>query len=303
MDPEEQIPKDNEPEGNTPEEQGQALSNANAFPGRSAKRAQQAYNAYKTPKRIRNARKMARRSVRSTRAAAQAARVAAQAAAQAARVAAQAAASAAASIVAAVGLPIIIVIIIIIIIFLMVFPGDNPTISSNAQISSSGPIQAKIGDKLDYIITVNYPGTAQNTIITDQIPAGTKYVNAPNANYNPTTNTVTWNLADIINSTPGSPSAGVNTTLSLTLLATKDNDYIVNILNGTIQNGVLGANDSQPSTFNSQLSTLVTPTVFQLAPTTIPVSPQDANVIKSCVVTKVGDPVIIPSLPPECTNF
>lgn len=306
-------------------------NDSNPYPGRDEDRANTAYNLPDVKglgKGAKNVAKSAGKIARGIGPAAQKARAAAQAAyaaAQAAaRIAAQAAAQAAASTAAAatgisVGwLLIIVVIIIIIIVILGKTMGVLGTSTySNQQLTASGPIFAKIGDKLDYTIALDYPGTAGNIIITDQIPAGTEYVNAPQATYNPATNTVTWNM-------PATTSA----TLSLTLLATKDNNYIVNILKGTTPNVILGVNDSsisnesitptpfqtapnevlkennsQLSTLNFQLSTPVTPTIFQLAPTNIPISPQDTNVIKSCVVTKVGEPAIIPSLPPECTSF
>lgn len=200
--------------------------------------------------------------------------------------------------------------IIILILYLVGVLGIST--SSNQQLTVSGPIFAKIGDKLDYTISVNYSGSAQNIIITNQIPDGTEYLSAPQGNYDPVTNTVAWNIP--------AATGSVSAALSLTLLATKDNNYITNIIRGTIPNGVLGENDSLVSSNKDQILTPqlppmtypltpkfntpnATPTVFQLAPTNIPVSPQDTNIIKSCVVTKVGEPVIIPSLPPECTDF
>lgn len=195
--------------------------------------------------------------------------------------------------------------------------------SSNQQLTASGPVFAKIGDKLNYTITVNYPGATKDIIITDKIPEGTKFVDAPQGTYDYKTNTVTWNLSSI----SSSASATINKTLSLTVLVTKDNDYIINTPKGSIPGGVLGESDSMvtPTLFqtapnevleenNSQPLTPrslggmgstpnATPTIFQSAPTNIPVSPQDTNVIKSCVVTKIGEPVVTPSLPPECTTF
>lgn len=320
MEPEDQIPQDNE--------QQDGESSSNTFPGQD-----QNFNnrvglkdVQGLASKFKGAKKTGRigQTAQKARAAAQAASATTRAAAQAAtRAIAQAAARAAASaIIASVGWEVILAIIIIIVL-ITVLSGDNSSISSNQSLASSGPVFAKIGDKLDYTITVDYPGTARDIIITDQIPDGTEYVNAPQATYDPSTNTVTWNI-------PATTSAS----LSLTLLATKDNDYIVNILKGTMPNGVLGKSDSMitPTLFqaapnevfgenNSQLlaprspaealaerdevgSTLtVTPTLFQKAPTNTPISPSDKNIIKSCVVTKVGEPAVIPSLPPECAEF
>lgn len=309
MDPEEQIPQDSEQQGDT---------SSNTYPGQwSSDKAQKLYNLSQTPKKIRNLKKGVKNAGKIAKGAVKTARSTIQAA-RAAYAAAQATYAIVSTIASLVSLKVIAIILIIFIIIVMfkIFIGDNSSSSSNAQLTSSGPIWAKIGDKLDYTISLNYPGNAKNIIITDKIPAGTEYVNAPQATYDPATNTVTWNIP-----------ATTSTTLSLTLLATKDNDYIINILKGTILGGVLGESDSlvTPTLFrtnpketlvekNSQL--LVprsldevgsgpnsTPTVFQLAPTNIPVSPQDTNVIKSCVVTKIGEPTIIPSLPPECASF
>lgn len=289
----------------------------NTYPGidptksEIANNANKAYSVYKTPERVRNlkknikgAKKLGGKAAKMGKAAVRTAQKARQAYA-----AAQAMYVAGAAIVATseIWVPILIIFAIIVL-FILVFFGGSSSSSSSTQITSSGPVFAKIGDKLNYTIAVNYPGAAKNIIITDKIPPGTEYISAPNASYDPTTNTVTWNMAAITNSTPGSPSASVNTTLSLTLLATKDNNYIINTLKGAILGGVLGEKDSQLSTLTVtptlfQTIPNTTPTVFQLAPTNIPVSPQDTNVIKSCVVTKVGNPAIIPPLPPECTNF
>lgn len=313
----------------------------NTYPGidptksEIANNANKAYSVYKTPERVRNlkknikgAKKLGGKAAKMGKAAVRTAQKARQAYA-----AAQAMYVAGAAIVATseIWVPILIIFAIIVL-FILVFFGGSSSSSSSTQITSSGPVFAKIGDKLNYTIAINYPSAAKNIIITDKIPAGTEYVSAPNASYDPTTNTVTWNLAAITNSTPGFPSADINTTLSLTLLATKDNNYIINTLKGTILGGVLGQSDSLPAKdrpmsrarivqkgewqdLAGQLSTFTvtptlfqtipntTPTIFQLAPTNIPVPPRDTNVIKSCVVTKVGDPAVIPSLPPECTSF
>lgn len=312
MNPEEQ---NNEPENNAPEDPGQ--SSSNTYPGQwSNDKAQKLYNLSQTPQKIKNfkkrtkklkgaAKKIATNTARTVKNTAQAARTA--------YAAAQATYAITSIIASLISLKVIIIIIIVIVIIfglLKTLDVLGLNTSSNQQITVSGPIWAKIGDKLDYAITVNYPGTAQDIIITDQIPAGTEYVNAPNATYNPTTNTVTWNITPSTASTSGSLDDSTNTTLSLTLLATKDNDYIVNLVKGIIQGGVLGINDSKlhtqlsPTTYSLSPNTPnTTPTVFQLAPTNIPISPQDTNAIKSCVVTKVGEPEVIPSLPPECTTF
>lgn len=304
-----------EPENNTPEEQEQ--SSSNTYPGQwSSDKAQKLYNITQTPKKIKNLKKagkkmakntgkMAKRTIKTARNTIQAAR-AAYAAAQAAYAAASAAA-------AALGIGwevIIIIIIVVLIIFLLKEVGVlGLSTYSNPQLASSGPVFAKIGDKLDYTISVNYPGTAEKIIITDQIPEGTEYVNAPQATYNPTTNTVTWNIAKTTGSASGSLN-NINTTLSLTLLATKDNNYIVNTLKGIILGGVLGINDSSisnesitPTLFQATPTEVVTPTLFQKVPSNTVAPTSNANVIKSCVVTKIGEPAVIPSLPPECTSF
>lgn len=240
-------------------------------------------------------------------AAAQGATAAAGAAGSAAS-AAGATASAAGASAAVIGggwIIIIIIIIIIVIVFLIVLLGSGSSSSTTLGLTQSGPIQAKIGDKLDYAITVNYPNTAQDIIIAEQIPDGTQYINAPQATYDPASNTVTWSIAAISGSASGSLISNVNTTLSLTLLATKDNIYIINIPKGKIINEVLGESDSQLSTFKSQLSTYnATPTVFQLVPTNLHTpTPPDNSAINNCIITKIGSPIISPSLPPECANF
>ena len=290
-----------EPENNTPEEQAQNQSSSNTYPGQwSNDKAQKLYNVSQAPKKIKNLKKGAKKTAKYAGKIARGSVQAVQKARQA-YAAAQALYVAAGAVVSLLGWEIIIIILIIVIIIFILDQVGVLGINtySNQQLTASGPIFAKIGDKLDYTITVNYPRSAQNIIISDQIPDGTQYINAPQGKYDFKTNTVTWNLT----ATTSSASA----TLSLTLLATKDNDYIVNLVKGIIQGGVLGINDSK---LHTQLSPTIyplspnsTPIVFQLAPTSIPVSPQDANIIKSCVVTKIGEPEVIPSLPPECTDF
>ncbi len=297
MDPEEPISQDGEqqPGGDT---------SSNTYPGQwSNDKAQKLYNLSQTPKKIRNLEKGMKNAGKIAKNAGKMARSGVQAA-RAAYAAAQATYATVSTIASLISVKVIIIILIIFLIIVMfkIFTGDNSSNLSNTQLESSGPIFAKIGDRLDYTITINYHGTAGNIIITDQIPNGTKYVNAPQATYDPVSNTVTWNIAAIT----ASALNNINTTLSLTLLATKDNDYIINVLKGKmlgevrynlVPDEVLGESVSQ--VFDKS----ITPTIFQIAPANTPVSPQDANIIKTCVVTKVGEPVTIPPLPPECTDF
>jgi uncharacterized repeat protein (TIGR01451 family) len=291
MDPEKQIPEDNEQQGSE--------SSSNTYPGQDKKfNNRLGLNDVKGlvtgGKKLKKTGRVGQ-AAQKARAAAQAGSAATRAAGQAAaRAAAQAAAQFAAATAASVtgisvGWLVVIVIIIIVLVFFLL---KDPSVLgintySNQPIASSGPVFAKIGDKLDYTITLDYPAATKNIIVTDQIPQGTEYIDSPQATYNAATNTVTWNM----------PASSASATLSLTLLATKDNNYIINILKGTMPNGVLGINDSSIS--NESL----TPTLFQKAPTNIQPTPSDANIIKSCVVTKVGEPAVIPSLPPECTEF
>jgi uncharacterized repeat protein (TIGR01451 family) len=324
-----------EPENNTPEEQGQDQSSSNTFPGQwSRDKGQKLYNLSQAPKKIKNLKKGAKKMAKKGIKAAQKGVQTAQKTARAAQAAIRAAQVAYTAVTAFLGLgweTILIIIIVVLIIVVLKHVGIlGISTYSNPQLTSSGPVFAKIGDKLNYAITINYPASEQNIIITDQLPQGTEYVNAPQATYNPATNTVTWNVTKIIKSTTASPSANINTTLSLTLLATKDNNYIVNLVTGTTPNKVLGESDSlvTPTPFQTTHSEVLgennsqplaprspahrdevgsalntTPTLFQVEPTRVPISPQDTNIIKSCVVTKVGEPSIVPPLPPECTDF
>lgn len=316
MDPEEQ--EVNEFENGTPEEQEQASSGTNISSGSVIKKAQQTRKASGQFKK--GAKKYAKKGARTAQKSVQATRVAAQ-------VARQFAIRVASSIIGLLGAKVIIFLIIcaILVIILNQLGILGASTSSNQQITVSGPIFAKIGDKLDYVITINHPGATQNIVITNQIPDGAEYLYAPEGLFNPVTNTVTWNLAEVIKSNPSSTSAANNTSsiFSLTLLATKDNNYIVNTLKGKIQEKVFGLNDSlpietpmktdQPSAI--QLPPIAypltpkftnpnsTPTIFQPTPTNTFISPQEENIIKACVVTKVGEPVAIPPLPLECTEF
>ncbi|MBU4017020.1 DUF11 domain-containing protein [Patescibacteria group bacterium] len=310
MDPEEQASQNEEQQENSEPSSGYSGQDP-TFANRLADKTKQAYKApgklKKSAKGLKKgAKKLATKGVKTAQKTIRAAR-AAYAAAQAA----YAIGSTIASLVSLKVLIIIIFIIIIIVLLITLF-GGNLNTSATAQLTASGPIFAKIGDRLDYTITVNYPGAAEDIIITDQIPDGTEYVNAPQATYDPVSNTVTWNIAAINNT---------NTTLSLTLLATKDNNYIINTLKGKvlgkigynpIPDEVLGESNSQvfdksvtPTVFQKIIpeKSIITPVIFQTSPANTQSILPETNIIKSCVVTKVGEPEVIPSLPPECTDF
>lgn len=316
-----------EDENNTPE--GQQQNSSNTFPGASPERAQQAYNAGKSVKNLnknaknvankaKNAAKKTKKVVEDT---VQAAR-AAYAAAQAALAAAQAAFAGAAAALGLTTWELILVIIVIIIILAVAVAilkkiGVLGLSTSSLQLNQSGPIRASLGDKIDYLITVSYPGTAKEIIITDQIPDGTQYINAPQANFDPLTNTVTWKIS----TDSGSLVSNINQTLPLTLSVTKNNNYVTNIPKGKVIGEVTGGNDSIdpnqiiPTLFQEiptkipgendspNSNTMVTPTIYQKTSTDTPPPPYDTNIVSNCVVTKIGDPEVIPSLPPECTSF
>lgn len=284
-------------------------------------------NAYNT---ARSASSVARKSSSAARAAiatAQTASSMAQAAAQmmaqaAARAAAWFTAQAAATAIGAIfgvsaGTVILIVIVIAVLIIALKTIGILGVSTISMQITQSGPIQANVGDKIDYIISVNYPDTTQDIIITNQIPQGAKYFYAPQASYDAANNTVTWNINTQTASKSTSLDGNINTTLSLTLLATKDNGYIINIPKGKLPNKTLGESNSPsspilvtPTIFQTTTSQIfnegdymrankeVTPTLFQNA--TMQPPPDYESIISSCFVTKIGNPVIGLSLPPEC---
>ena len=101
-------------------------------------------------------------------------------------------------------------------------------------LSKTGPTEAQAGDELTYQIVVGYAGQAQDITITDRIPEGTEFEPStpPPARYDAATRTVTWSIKEVVPPSPAGLISNVNTTLSLTLKATRDNDFIVNQAEG-----------------------------------------------------------------------
>lgn len=108
-------------------------------------------------------------------------------------------------------------------------------------LTKTGPTQAKAGDTLVYTITVGYPAAYQEISVTDQIPAGTIYVGSnqkvtcDNGACNAASKAVTWKA------TANNVVAPVTATYTVTLRATVDNKYIVNVANGTAVASIGGA--------------------------------------------------------------
>jgi uncharacterized repeat protein (TIGR01451 family) len=192
------------------------------------------------------------RSLRTGQGAARAMGQAARAGAQAAR---QAALAAGRAIIfnPYVWIPLLILLLLIIL-YIIIFQTGNEEKNQNVlQLAKTGPDSAKNGDSLPYTITVTYPGTAQDIIITDHLPDGTKYIEAPEGKYDATTNTVTWNLASIIGSSSATPINNVNKDLKLTLEATKDNTVLANFASATL----IGATTSSTSAATNNNTTAV----------------------------------------------
>jgi uncharacterized repeat protein (TIGR01451 family) len=130
---------------------------------------------------------------------------------------------------------------------------NNPLV-----ISKTGPSSAQNGDLLKYTITVQYPGTAQDAVITDPLPDGTCYVSSsPSGKITPpqsssgkgciaptTPATVTWD-AKTLKLPLTNP---INITIMLTLKATKDNNEIGNVATVTATGAILGGGGNIPAT-------------------------------------------------------
>lgn len=276
-----------------------------AYPGRSEERANTAYNLqpptmenlankYRNAKNTSKAGKKLYNTAKNARATIQAA--------QTAYMTAQATIAAAGAIIGGISAGTIIIIFIAVIIIIALLKTLNilGINTSRVEIAQTGPVQAKIFDQLNYTITVNYPNSEQNIIVFNQVPDGTKFISAPKGTYDYKTNTITWNLSTTTSSA-SSLTDNISTTLSLSLLATKDNNYIINIPKGKIINPVLGEKDSQllsPQNAN-RINSITTPTIFQNNPAGAQF-PQDINFVSNCVITKIGEPAITPSLPQEC---
>jgi hypothetical protein len=101
-------------------------------------------------------------------------------------------------------------------------------------ISKTGPSSAQAGEELSYQITVAYPGSAEDIIITDQIPENADYVDStPPAKYDDATRIATWNLKDY-SASPGGALSNVNQALSIKLRARENDSYVVNQAAGTV---------------------------------------------------------------------
>lgn len=104
-----------------------------------------------------------------------------------------------------------------------------------ANITKSGPVEAVNGTDLVYTLTVSYPGTASNIIVTDPIPGGAEYVSSnPTArlldiNGQQTTDlqsvkAVEWSLSDIQGDT--NPIISVSSTKKDTSIYTSAPYYL-----------------------------------------------------------------------------
>lgn len=109
------------------------------------------------------------------------------------------------------------------------------------QISKTGPSQAKLGQILDYKITVIYPGSANELVITDPIPVGTTYVSSsPKGDWS--NGQVTWD-AKKLNLSLSNP---INISVTLTVKATRDNTNIYNTATATLTGGSIGSGGNVP---------------------------------------------------------
>lgn len=109
-------------------------------------------------------------------------------------------------------------------------------------ISKTGPSSAQAGEELSYQINVAYPGSAEDIIITDQIPENADYVDsAPPAKYDDATRTATWNLKDY-SASPGGALSNVNQALSIKLRARENDSYVINQATGTVVAAPPGGN-------------------------------------------------------------
>ncbi len=130
------------------------------------------------------------------------------------------------------------VLVLLIIIILMASAGGAEELNKDGQkltLTKSGPTEAKSGDVLTYQISVAYPGTAQDIVVTDQIPEGTEFINDqnPNFKFDPNTKTAIWNLKDPTASSEAILN-NVNASAELKLRATANNLFVVNRVTGNV---------------------------------------------------------------------
>ncbi len=139
----------------------------------------------------------------------------------------------------------ILIVIFIIAIILIIMGASSAAADPNAPqltITKTGPSQAAIGDLLPYQIVVSYPSTAQDIIVTDHIPTGTKYLDStPPAKWDEATQTATWNLKDYI-VPPATILSNASSTLSIRLQATANDSSFYNQATAT----VTGAGAKEP---------------------------------------------------------
>lgn len=133
------------------------------------------------------------------------------------------------------GIAVVLFIILLIILIIMIISGNSGNSEIALTIIKTGPDKAANGQELSYGISISYPGTAQDIIVTDRIPDGTTYVSSsPTATFDARTKTVSWSIKSVLGQSAAPTISNPNTNLSLTLKATKDNANIINIAQGTV---------------------------------------------------------------------
>jgi hypothetical protein len=102
-----------------------------------------------------------------------------------------------------IGVLILLVIILFIALIIYLFSGSDENIDEKLPevvIVKSGPTSVANGEKIAYTLYVEYPGPADNIIVMDEIPDGTKLVEEETTQpftYNALEKSITWSLKDI----------------------------------------------------------------------------------------------------------
>lgn len=132
-------------------------------------------------------------------------------------------------------------ILLIIVVFVTVMGpgGTDPNALTKLTLTMTGPTEAVTGAELDYQINVGYPGTAQDILITDNIPLGTEFISSgqkatcDNGICNNASKTITWSLRENV-ILQNSLLSNVSSILSLKLKATANNSFLINQAEGTV---------------------------------------------------------------------
>jgi|SRR5579885_319078 len=128
------------------------------------------------------------------------------------------------------------IICFILLLFFMLFSAGSGVSGTNPQtnpltITKTGPEAIANSTNFSYTITVSYPYTAQDIIITDKLDPSTKFVDSQWKKYSidAASNTITWKASDNTPNYKGTLSAPITISFTFTVQPTAQNTYVYNL--------------------------------------------------------------------------